>query len=1199
MALANLFVCLLFALSASLSSANSIHGCGGFVEASSVLIKSRKPSDRKLDYSHVTVELQTIDGLVKDKTSCTPNGYYFIPVYDKGSFIVKVKGPEGWSWDPDKVPVIVDKSGCNSNADINFQLTGFMVSGRVSGSVGGGSCPSKAGGPSNVKVELVSMPDDAIVSSFTSETGDYSFTNIIPGFYKLRASHPNLGVELRGSSEINLGFENAVVDDIFFVSGYDLHGFVVSQGNPILGVHIYLYSADVLEVHCPQGIGNPPSENKALCHSISNADGKFTFKSLPCGVYDLLPYYKGENTVFDVSPPSMTVTVEHHHVTVSQKFQVTGFSVGGRVVDGNGGVGGATIIVDGQQKATSDSEGFYKLDQVTSKHYTIVAEKDHYKFSALENFLVLPNMAFINDIKAIYYDVCGFVRVISPNSIAKVALTRGPDHVEPQTKLTKENGSFCFLVPPGEYQLSALAVNSDNSSSPLFSPAYIDIKVNTPLLDVEFFEAQVNIYGTVLCKEKCSKSVSLSLVRLVGETEQERKVISLSNEGGDFIFRNIFPGKYRIMVKHVSTTTTDEDSWCWERNNIDLDVGTQDVKGVVFVQKGYWVSIVSTHDTEAQIEQHDSSRMDLMIKKGSQKICVQSPAEHELHFLNTCVFFGAPSLKFNAMNLKPIYVTGNKYHLKGEIHIDSNLLQFIEDPSEHIFVDIFNKDDALLDTVHARPVLAEGNHRGMLVFEYSSWSNLGQEIIFVPRYSSDIQGKTVLFYPRKRYVSVISDGCQATIPIIVGRLGMYVEGSVSPPLDGVNIRIIAAGDSIHSPLRTGDLALVTETGADGSFSAGPLFDDILYNVEASKPGYNVKQVGPNSFTCQKLGKIVVNVNDGAGTVSLFPSVLLSLSGEDGYRNNSVSGAGGTFTFDNLFPGSFYLRPLLKEYAFSPSTVAIDLESGDSKEVLFHAERVAYSVLGTVTLISGQPKESVCVEARSESNDFYEEATTDVTGSFRLRGLLPGKTYTIKLATKEEPGLGSSRIERSSPDHLSVKVGTEDIVGVDFVVFEQPEMTILSGHVEGYNLETLQPHLSIEIRSASDPSEIESVIPLPISNYFQIRDLAKGRHLVQLRPGLGWKRGRFESEILEVDLVKQPQVHVGPLKYNVVEHHYKQELTPAPVFPLIAGVFVIIIFISLPRLKDLYLTATEKTQLGLSSVTRKKEIRKPVLRKRAN
>lgn len=101
------------------------------------------------------------------------------------------------------------------------------------------------------------------------------------------------------------------------------------------------------------------------------------------------------------------------------------------------------------------------------------------------------------------------------------------------------------------------------------------------------------------------------------------------------------------------------------------------------------------------------------------------------------------------------------------------------------------------------------------------------------------------------------------------------------------------------------------------------------------------------------------------------------------------------------------------------------------------------------------------------------------------------------------------------------------------------MTILTGHVEGYNLETLQPHLSIEIRSASEPSEVKSVIPLPISYYFQIRDLAKGRHLVQLRPSLGWKGGRFESEVLEVDLVKQPQVHLGPLKYKVVEHQHKQ------------------------------------------------------------
>ncbi|KAM1061222.1 hypothetical protein FF1_025735 [Malus domestica] len=60
--------------SLSTTFADSIHGCGGFVEASSSLIKARKPTDVKLDYSHITVELRTVDGLLKDSTQCAPNG---------------------------------------------------------------------------------------------------------------------------------------------------------------------------------------------------------------------------------------------------------------------------------------------------------------------------------------------------------------------------------------------------------------------------------------------------------------------------------------------------------------------------------------------------------------------------------------------------------------------------------------------------------------------------------------------------------------------------------------------------------------------------------------------------------------------------------------------------------------------------------------------------------------------------------------------------------------------------------------------------------------------------------------------------------------------------------------------------------------------------------------------------------------------
>ncbi|KAJ6823851.1 nodal modulator 3 [Iris pallida] len=1198
MVLADLFLLLLIALSASSAAAESIYGCGGFVEASPALIKWRKASDAKLDYSHITVELRTTDGLVKDRTQCAPNGYYFIPVYDKGSFVVKVKGPEGWSLDPDSVPAVVDQNGCNANADINFRFTGFTISGRVLGAVGGESCSLKSGGPSNVKVELLSSSDDPIASALTSATGHYSFTNVTPGKYKLRASHPNLEIVVKGSTEVDLGFGNAAVDNIFSVSGYDLQGSVVAQGNPILGVHVYLYSDDVSHVPCPQGVGNAPRQKSALCHAVSDADGKFMFSSLPCGIYELLPYYKGENTVFDVSPPSMAISMEHHHVTVSQKFQVTGFSIGGRVVDGSGaGVDGVKIKVDGQQRAMTDSQGYYKLDQVTSKHYSIIAEKDHYKFNTLENFLVLPNMAYIDDIKAVYYDICGVVQSITGNTKAKVALTHGPENVKPQMKLTNEKGKFCFEVPPGEYRLSALAPTSESSSGLLFSPPHIDVKVDRPLLDVQFSEAQVNIHGTVLCKEKCDPSVSVSLTSLMGKGRQEKK--TLNQENNDFLFSEVFPGKYRLEVKHIvsSSSLSEVDSWCWEQSSFDIDVGTEDLQGIVFVQKGYLINIISSHDTNAYFQKPDSSPLNLFIKKGSQSICVETPGEHELHFVNSCISFGSSSLKFDTLNPAPIYLTARKYLLKGAIHVDLNMLHDPSGLSERIIVDIYNKDNVLVDSISTKHVTNEIDQTGLTVYEYTLWSDLGEEFVAVPRYSSGSQEKAILFYPRQRRVSVTTDGCQANIPTITGRIGLYLEGSVSPPISGVNIRILAAGKSSYALLNEGDLAMVTETGEDGSFVAGPLYDDTSYSIEASKAGYHLRRLGPNSFTCQRLSQIVVNIYGGEPG-ELFPSVLLSLSGEDGYRNNSVSGAGGTFSFSNLFPGSFYLRPLLKEYSFSPAAVAIDLESGESKVVDFRATRVAYSAMGTVSLLSGQPKEGVYVEARSELKGYYEEATTDNLGNFRLRGLLPDTTYVIKVVAKEDLGLAG--IERASPESIAIKVGTDDIRGVDFIVFEQPQMTIISGHVDGTNLEVLQPHLSVEIKSASDSSRIESIFPLPLSYYFEIRDLPKGKYLLQLRSALPSNSHIFKSDIVEVNLEKQPQLHVGPLRYEVEEHHHKQEPTPAPLFPLIVGVSVIALFISMPRLKDFYEIVSHSVgpaQQTSSTAAIKKDVRKPVLRKR--
>lgn len=1181
--------------STTYASSDLIQGCGGFVEASSALIKSRKATDAKLDYSHITVELRTLDGLVKDRTQCAPNGYYFIPVYDKGSFVIKIKGPDGWSWHPDQVPVIVDQTGCNANRDINFRFTGFSLSGRVVGAVGGDRCSNKNGGPSNVKVELLSPGGDVVSSVLTSRTGSYSFINLVPGKYRLHASRPDLSVEVRGLTEVELGFGNGLVDDVFFVPGYNLQGSVVAQGNPILGVHIYLYSNEVSTLDCSGAPGNVPGQRQALCHAVSDAEGMFTFKSVPCGVYELIPYYKGENTVFDVSPPSMMVSVEHDHTKVVQKFQVTGFSIGGRVVDGNGvGVYGVKIEVDGQKRSITDQEGYYKLDQVTSSRYTIEAKKEHYKFDVLKDFLVLPNMASIVDIKAISYEICGVVQMVSSSYKAKVALTHGPENVKPQVKQTDASGKFCFEVPSGEYRLSVFAASPKSAPELLFLPQHLDFTVNNPVLNVEFYQAQVNVLGAVSCKEKCGSSVSVTLSRLGSKNKEERKTVYLTDESSEFSFPNVLPGKYQLEVKHKSGEVKGEDQWCWEQNSIDVDVATEDVKGIAFVQKGYWVDLISTHDVDAKVIHPDGSHVTLNIKKGSQKICLESPGVHELQFVESCVSFGTSTTKIDTSNPVPINLKGEKYLLSGQIQVDSVLLIGRDDLPHDISVDILSNEGTILEGTSAKLITSADDHPGATVYEYTVWVNPGEKLTFIPKDSRDKGERKILFYPRQHIVLVADDGCQSSAPPFSARPGLYIEGSVSPPLPDVHIKITAAGESPNALLRKGELALQTTTGLDGIFVGGPLYDDISYTVEASKPGYHVKPMGPYSFSCQKLGRISVRLYSMEDSTELFPSVLLSLSGEDGYRNNSVTGVGGIFLFDNLFPGSFYLRPLLKEYAFSPPAQAIDLGSGEAREVTFQATRVAYSAMGVISLLSGQPVEGVSVEARSDSKGLYEETVTDSSGNYRLRGLLPDTTYVIKVVEKGEPK--TSRIERASPESVTINVGSKDMKDLDFVVFEQPEITILSGHVEGKRVDELNSHLRVEIKSATDPSRIESIFPLPLSNFFQVKDLPRGKHLLQLRSVLPFSTHKFESEVIEVNLEKHPQIHIGPIQFKVEEDFHKQELAPAPVYPLIVGISVIALFVSMPRLKDLY-QATTGAYMSSSIANAKKEVKKPVVRKK--
>lgn len=129
-----------------------------------------------------------------------------------------------------------------------------------------------------------------------------------------------------------------------------------------------------------------------------------------------------------------------------------------------------------------------------------------------------------------------------------------------------------------------------------------------------------------------------------------------------------------------------------------------------------------------------------------------------------------------------------------------------------------------------------------------------------------------------------------------------------------------------------------------------------------------------------------------------------MSGSQGYRKNSISGEGGKFVFNSLSPGEYYLRPMMKEYRFDPSSKMINIVEGATVKVYLFGNRIAFSAYGTVTSLNGESEVGLLVEVQGQGNcsDLQEETTTEENGNFRIRGLQPAVslafTFTVTIDT---------------------------------------------------------------------------------------------------------------------------------------------------------------------------------------------------------
>ncbi|CAC5408303.1 Nodal modulator 2,Nodal modulator 3,Nodal modulator 1 [Mytilus coruscus] len=1127
----NLFLfCLLapvYAILIGQINGDSVFGCGGFVK-----------SDVDINFSLVEVKLYTMHGSIKYQTDCAPNtGYYLIPLYDKADFKLKVEPPKGWSFEPESVELKIDGTTdpCSRQEDINFKFTGFSVNGKVisKGQVNGPSGVTvtlhKSGSSdilqtvttaddgsntSQVRIsdilQTVTTADDGSVtvtihksgsSDFlqtvtTADDGSYIFSKVMPGDYDLKATASPKYKFIQQQAKATVTSDNADVGNSIVIAGYQVVGSVQSEGEPIKGVNFVLFSKVVNKqdvVDCektvPKGFVSPDKQ-ESLCYVTSKDDGTFTFPSLPVGEYSIVPFFKGEHIRFDVVPASMEFRVLHNAVKLQQTFQVSGFSVSGRVINSQkgSGVGNAAVYVNGKKQTTT--------------------KPDVLKIS--------PNTPHLPDIIAIKFSLCGQIVIDK--------LPEGLRQVPPQRRViyfpegkssdavsiaTDKDGKFCTHAASGKYVIKVHLTEEEMGGGLQIIPSEKSITIpNAPVLDVMFTQFRAKVTGAVACLEKCG-SMEVSLEAVGRDDFKQTSEVKESGKEGIFYFENVMPGKYKAILMH--------DTWCWKEKTIDIEVTDKDLTGIKFIQTGYILKCSISHEIKLHFahEKKVGTVGSFNLNKGKNRFCLAQPGVYKLT-PDSC-HKSSPEL---------LTLTAVKHLIEGSVTTE----EAVQDLTVTL-LSMVDKTPVVLGPLttdnKSPPADTKDNKApqptGPFVYKFSHWARTGEKL------EVSVSSKELLFSPAKTEVAVLGDTCAGEVAKFIGKRGVFIIGHIKPAIEGVNITVTTKGAQAPS--------VSINSAANGGFKIGPLHKGNEYEVSAEKHGYVfVKQDGEMAvFSAYKLGEISVKVIDKEGTA--LPGVVLSLSGDKQYRSNNVTQDNGTIVFPELGPGKYFLRSMMKEYQFEPASQLIEVLEGTTMNITISGKRVAFSCYGQVTSLNGEAEQGIIVEAMGEGEGcslFQEESKTDEEGLYRIRGLQPKCTYVVRLKTEV-----NKHIERSAPKSRNIMIENSDFTGVNIIAFRKMNQMDISGNIVCHDdyLSTLKIHL---YKDDNVDSPIHTV-NMGVTSFFFLPSLPINNEKYLIRIESSLSRSSYDYTLPETEFLANQSYKHFTVDFTPQRKSLEQEL----------------------------------------------------------
>lgn len=436
-------------------------------------------------------------------------------------------------------------------------------------------------------------------------------------------------------------------------------------------------------------------------------------------------------------------------------------------------------------------------------------------------------------------------------------------------------------------------------------PPFHQIRVeHKPLSGFTFTQLKASIRGRVHVLGP-NNNIPIRLTSV--STPVRMPPIDMITSGGVFQFNQLLPGKYLLSV------SVQQDDWCWKSKSLDLEITEGDLNDVLFEQIGFFLSVSSSHDLDVPYSVNGQPAKELVkLRAGTSKQCLPHAGRY-VFTPQGCHTFSPAVLEWSTDKPALIQLKSIRHRMGVVVRSDRKVadLQLTATLPDQSLIPV------RLERVEQ---VAAEEFEHLFVMDAPS----GETIQIAA--SAD----SLLFFPPILSLSVGRD-CNDRAGSIIAQRGLYVTGTIRPAISDVEITI--SGGRLSQPVQV-------FTDNQGRYSYGPVNLDghpildlaATFTLNAEKRGYIIHPGNSfGEFVAEKLAEITITLTDHA-TGQPLSSVLVAAAGGVGFRQNSQTGADGKVTLSGLNPGEYFIKPVLKEYRFEPSSKLVQIEDGASVEL---------------------------------------------------------------------------------------------------------------------------------------------------------------------------------------------------------------------------------------------------------------------------